>query len=460
MSAAWSANPGDEIDTRQFGPAVFLRPIGAKALVRLSNYGNLEVEVELGDIAPIANSAWVEAAKTVTVAESDSVPAKRTAAAMAGDAGARKSVEALRFGLVPDRHIAELTLGMEELEAWIAARLPSARGGQPLASAITGPFGTGKSHTMEVVRHIARREGYVVARVEVDGSNVSLSSPSKLLNRLWTTLGGKGLESFTPVLDLYLKAIEAGKPAPSIAPRGIDRIKHNYEVVSLLRRAGQIEKHGPVIDGLLSSSEEVTAIQATRMFSREPNVTFYDYSPKPMIGKRVQDRPYDFVEVLAGHATVAQLAGFKGLVITIDEFEVEQNLSWKLYERVNDLLALLAKYFAGETDYEAAPLALFFATVGGKGHEGDAAIDTMLADDPDGYYYLSPWSEMQRRQLAERLHRLYCQAYGENSEYIPGHATEVEQQIARYGDSDSGLIRAFIKRYIAVLDSSLGPRCA
>lgn len=426
-------------------------------LIRLSGYGDLEVEVDLDELAPLNGTAPMETSKARIVTESAPTPVRPFAPTMGGVAGARKSIEALRFGLVPDRHIAELTLGMEELDAWTLARLPSAHEGRPLASAITGPFGTGKSHSMAVVRHIALREGYAVARVEVDGLNISLSSPPKLLNRLWATLVGTGLESFTPVLDLYLKAIDARKPTPSIAPRGIDRIKHNYEVVSMLRRAGHIEKHGPMMDGLLSSSEEVTAVQATRVFSAEPNLSFYEHSPKAMIGRRVEDRPYDFIEVLSGHATVAKLAGFEGLVLTIDEFEVEQNLTWKAYDRVNDLLNLLTKYFGGELDYEAAPLSLFFATVGGKGHEGDAAIEAMLADSRDGYYYLSPWTETQRVQLAERLHGLYCQAYGENSAFLPAQVDQVERQIARYGDNDSGLIRAFIKRYVAALDSSLGP---
>ena len=474
MRAGWAAAAGERVVTRSFGPAVVLRLTGTGALVQLTDYGDLEVEVLLSELAPLgADPAVVEAplSPTTTVSSNGKVTARPVRevestglvlepAEMGGSAEARKSVEALRFGLVPDRHIAELTLGMEELDAWTRARLPSAHDGRPLASAINGPFGTGKSHTMAVVRHIARREGYAVARVEVDGQTVSLSSPPKLLNRLWSTLGASDLESFTPVLDLYLKAIRQRMPAPTVAPRGIDRIQHNYEVVSIVEHAGKIETHRGLIEGLLTSSEEVTANQARAVLAAESSVRFYEFSPKAMIGKRVADRPYDFVEVLAGHAMVAQRAGYKGLVITVDEFEVERNLTPTQYARVDDLLHLLTTYFAGELEYELAPLALFFATVGGRGHEGDAAIDAMLAGAADGEYELTAWAAGQRSQLSERLHRLYCSAYADRSPFDPSVVDRVEGQLARYGDEDSGMIRAFIKRYVAALDSALGPPAA
>jgi len=42
-----------------------------------------------------------------------------------------------------------------------------------------------------------------------------------------------------------------------------------------------------------------------------------------MVSRTVQARGMDLVESLAGHAALARLAGFKGLVVTIDEFEIE-----------------------------------------------------------------------------------------------------------------------------------------
>lgn len=48
---------------------------------------------------------------------------------------------------------------------------------------------------------------------------------------------------------------------------------------------------------------------------------------RPMIGRAVGDRPYDFIEAIVGHTAVAHFAGYRGLVLTIDEFEVEHRFA-------------------------------------------------------------------------------------------------------------------------------------
>jgi hypothetical protein len=161
--------------------------------------------------------------------------------------------------------------------------------------------------------------------------------------------------------------------------------------------------------------------------------------------------------VLAGHAKVAQLAGFKGLIVTVDEFEVEQVLTRNQYERVTELLQVLTEYFKDQLDYEPAPLGMFFATVGDDDHDGDQAISAMVGVSPDAHFYLEPWSLEERAELAERIHGVYCHAYAIDSPFDGALVDDVEHQLTVYGDEDSGLVRAFIKRYVARLDVVYGP---
>ncbi len=372
----------------------------------------------------------------------------------------RQAVEALRFGLVPYVALDELTLGYDHLRTWSLSRLPDAHRGVPQVSAVFGPFGTGKSHTMAVIRRVAEQRGYLTARVEVDGNTVSLAEPAKLLHALWGTLRGEKFQSSTPLLDLYVAAAKAGRPAPTIAPRGMDRPRNNYLFIAeALLRGKAIDEQSHALEDVLSSSplSSVGAVQTQLGLSRAIR-NGEIATLKPMIGTTVAHRPYDFVEALAGHATVAQLAGYRGIVLTIDEFEVDRSLLTPAkQERLVRLLQVLQLYLDDETDHRVAPLALFFATVGEDDHTGDRVIEQLIGDQPEARYDLQPWLPEDLRDLAARIDRLYAVAYGLAAPINDALVAGVEQELDAMGSGDSGLIRAFIKRYVGALDVRYGP---
>jgi len=372
----------------------------------------------------------------------------------------RQAVEALRFGLVPYAMLDELTLGYDALRAWIRNRLPDAHDDTPQVSAVFGPFGAGKSHMMAVIRHVAEQSGYLTARVEVDGNAVSLAEPAKLLHALWGTLRGDGFLSSTPLLDLYVVAAKAGRRAPTIAPRGIDRPRTNYLFIAeALLRGRALDEYSHMLEEVLSSSPlgrvgSMHVLLGLSQAIRNGEVATF----KPMIGTTVEHRPYDFVETLAGHATVAQLAGYRGIVLTIDEFEVDRSLLTPAkQERLVRLLRVLQQYLDGETGHRAAPLALFFATVGEEGHTGDKVIENLIGAEPEARYDLQPWPPEELHRLAGKIDRLYTVAYGLEEAIDGALVARVEADLDTMGSGDSGLIRAFIKRYVGALDVRYGP---
>jgi len=373
---------------------------------------------------------------------------------------ARRTLEALRFGLVPWDGLKHLTLGYEALESWVRKRLPDAHGHSAQLSEIRGPFGTGKSHTCAVIRQVAREEGYVTARVEVDGASISLADPQGLLYGFWSSMQGKDLNSATSLLDLYIRTIENGHRAPRVAPRGIDRIQRNYEAVRLLIRRNLLDVHGPMLDGLLSSSSEYTAIQVTRAITSEPGIYHGELDLKPMVGRSVADRPFDFLEALIGHAVIAQLAGYQGLILTIDEFEVEvSNLTRHKWSRAVALLDLLSKYLCGKTDHINAPLGIFIASVGEGEHTGDVILERLVREVGGDTYRLTALSKEDRATLARRIHSVYEDAYGQIPQYASLMTDAVERDL-EHTLTDSGLTRAFIKRFMAELDAAYGPPAA
>jgi hypothetical protein len=368
-----------------------------------------------------------------------------------------QSLEALRFGVAPTVRLDKLTAGYKRLERWIGSRLPHSNDGLPQVSEIWGPFGAGKSHASAVVRHVANEFNYLTAHVEVDGVGTTLSDPAGLLHALWNTLEGPGFRSSTPILHLMEVVVSSVRFLPRFVPRGIDRIRENMLAVRFLSRAGRLDVHAYQLDALLCSSDEYTAKQVLEQIRRDLGYSPADFALRPMIGRRVVDRPYDFVEALGGLALLAQLAGFSGLAVTIDEFEVETwFLSAQKRERVRDVLTILGDYLRGETDHKPAPLALFFATTGDTDTRGDQFIRTLVASEGSQRYSVRGLDRRARGRLGREICDLYRDAYNLTEALDDQLIARVESELAsRLSDSDG--TRVFIKSLTGLLDERHGP---
>ena len=363
-----------------------------------------------------------------------------------------KAIEALRFGLVPTSDLPRLTLGFDKAQEWILSRLPSPSGNR-IVSQVNGPFGTGKSHMMSLIRHVATREGYAVAQVEVDGCRVSLADPASFLAKLYQSMKATGLQATNSLLNLYVKAIKNGLRQWDLSQKGLHRTEGNLGMVRLLHEVGELDYFEEELDSFLCANNQYTASQLgvhiRRNSRHNPNTPLYS-----VIGREVAGRTRDFIESLVSNTIVAVHAGYKGLVITIDEFEVEYSALSYHRDRIRMLADALYNYINSTSEWPKAPLALFFAAVGQEGHQGDEIIENIMSlFDGDCFWPLTSWAKTARRDLAEKIFTVYAQAY-----YITeAFAEEWFEQADRRCRGDEQNIRAFIKRYVAGLDEEFGP---
>ena len=370
----------------------------------------------------------------------------------------RQAVEALRYGLVPTARLDRLTVGYNALESWTLDLLPDARAGRPVAAEISGPFGTGKSHACAVVRHVAREMNYVVANVEVDGQRVTLAHPSMLLNAITSTLHAQDLISSMPIVELYLRAIAASKSPLKTTRAWDDKAHANFEFVRRANSIGAFPAIAHVVEKVLSCSPNFTIGQAKEEIYLDKVMYPGAVALRPPVGHTLVERPAGFVQSLVAIALAAQMAGYGGLVITIDEFEIERNLQPKDRERVTSLISELAGFIAGRTDHEPAPLAIFFASVGQDGHAGDAIIAQLIRAGGGKRHELAPLSVAHRAELGREAYKLYAEVYGLAEALDERHIKEVERSLSESGIiDDSGVTRAFIKEFVASLDRAFGP---
>lgn len=448
-----SLREGMRVVTERFGAGMITRVTGSGALVLLDKMPARPIQLPMSELsAEDTEDALIE------FIEPTRRELVKTARMTAYQQAARRSIEALRFGVVPSASVEELTVGFDELQDWVGKQLPTAGDSTARVCEVCGVFGSGKSHTMAAIRLIAQEAGFVIAHVEVNGADVSLSDPEGVLRQLLPTATGEDLESATPLLDLHVAAIENGYDQVCSALVGYDRVLANIGTIVALRRRNCLEQHAEDIDAFLSCSDALTTSQLQNqvyadIVQRGGNWRSDPFALKRLIGLATAERPSDFVCCLLAYTALAKRAGFKGMVITIDEFEVEYHLTYTKLERVKGLLRAMRDEMAGAE----APLAIFIATVGQEGHAGDAFVSMLVEASGGAEYDLEEWSPGMLRKLAENIHCLYETAYRLDAGFDKKQVSSVERLLDDDDVAESGHVRAFIKGYVASLDVQYGP---
>jgi hypothetical protein len=351
-----------------------------------------------------------------------------------------------------------MTLGYNELVRWVESNLGQP-GGPARAAAVYGPFGSGKSHTMAAIREIARARGYVAIATEIDGVEVSLAQPRELLSSLLDHLtSSSDLDGGAPLLCLLLLALEAGRKqvVGDRSPLFRETVA-TIERLSTTRRFDDLED---TVERLLGSDPNLTRTD----FKNHVRETLdwddyvrlvYDagYSPQPLVSySPVSRRPADFIQALLGYAAMAKRASLTGLVVTIDELEVETALSTPArHAKVIDFVAEMRAELRAARPVEGG-LSIFFAAVGEDDSVEDRVVSLIVEFNPQESLHLRPRRKSDLLLLSETIHRLYAAAHQVTDAYDAGQAKAVLKLV-----DPNDAIRAFIRGYVARLDVMYGP---
>lgn len=210
------------------------------------------------------------------------------------------------------------------------------------------------------------------------------------------------------------------------------------------------------IESLLSCSDEVSATEVNKMLSgalRQSNLKL-----KKLISRKVDERGFDFIEALAGVATLAAAAGYKGLMVTIDEYEVERIKNNSNYKAVQEILSIIGQYLSGKLNIPAAPFCIIFSAINQNGEKGDPDITSYITRTPENIFEVEKWSKSQKIELLKKVHFLYCETYRLWSEFSLTTGENLTKLIeSKLPDSESRQIRSIIKWYLTLLDLQHGP---
>lgn len=471
-----SFRTGDRVRVRNIGIGTVIKVDGIKALVKLDsgvqllqpfdkiesyNNGNGNgAVVAPPTVAPVAaqSRAVAERFRSLLDDKQDE-PIKQATVRKSGTKQnplGLNDIESLRYGVVPFGNIERLTIGFDRMEAWTQSRLPE-KLGRPSVSEVCGAFGTGKSHSMSLVRHIASKRGYLTARVEIDSQEVTLANPEGLLKALWPSLSGTDFHTSHPIIELCLRAIQHNE-GPPVVNAEIERTAENYKTVRTLANRDTLDEIIDEFDGLMSSSGQYPASEIIGAIRRGKLSGVAEFLVHPPIGRTTVRKPYDFLENLIAYSMLAEKAGYRGLVITIDEFEITKQADKEKIRRCAQLLAKFTEYFQGELEYPSAPLSVFFATVADADSLGDKLIEAIIGDDATAQFSLKQLNRMEILDLARKIFDLYAESYGIDEAFDAALTGQIVDHVESASASALSIIREFIKTWIFTLDSKYGPR--
>jgi hypothetical protein len=233
----------------------------------------------------------------------------------------------------------------------------------------------------------------------------------------------------------------------------IDRVRDNHKLVRQLQDADALDHFAEDLDAVMASAQTPTAsrLQAEifQHLRRGRDVAKHEVVVRPMIGQKVDARPLDFVAALLGYARLAEAAGWSGLLVTIDEFEIHGLSTSSAKDRAISVLTELAKLKDDRLGLGLAPLSIVFGTIDDPGNEVASRLTAIVVGNrPDAYWRLPEISAPRRRELAERIARLHADAYGGPPSATPAVVAASEQAAANAPET----VRPFIKRLVWELD--------
>lgn len=221
---------------------------------------------------------------------------------------ARGLIEALRVGVAPERHLRELTIGLADERASLAAALNRAHRQGGDVRAVIGEYGFGKSHFLQLAAEEALARDFLVASTSLDLLELPAHRPFDLYAALTRSLRypNDPERGLGPLLDAAAAAPSVVADLHARAPVAGDPLVVALEALaSGPPRRLRAEWHAWLMGG-----RKVPALRkALPRGSRVPSIYTSGHNARQI------------AYLLSGLSAVARLANYSGLVVLVDEAE-------------------------------------------------------------------------------------------------------------------------------------------
>ncbi|MEW6126463.1 MAG: BREX system ATP-binding domain-containing protein [Acidobacteriota bacterium] len=311
------------------GQVVELRNAAREAVVRFDN--GIRAVVQTTMLSVLQPSALPQ-----PVAPQPVAPTKPEVAAtpeQTQQLEARRAIEALRYGIVPNKRLRELSVGLEaERESLQQAfATTEQRGGD--VRVVLGEYGSGKSHFFELAAQEALARNFLVASTSLDLREVPPNRPQRIYNALIRSLrypDATDAGTLVPLLDRILSQQTAfAAMGEKLRGTTFGTVLHNY---AMLRAEG-----GEGLESLLDwISGEKVFIQTVRAALPLKSKEFPARALSMMTTAADQ-----YCYLLNGWGWLAAQVGYAGLAVLLDESEHYSLLTQRGKERADNFFKAL-----------------------------------------------------------------------------------------------------------------------
>lgn len=387
---------------------------------------------------------------------------------------AEATIEKLRYGVPLPGMAALLTVGRESQIAALEGSLSDNRSGRALL--VHANYGAGKSHLLLVLREIALRHGFAVSKVDVDHEG------GVRFNRMDTILGAVCRQIEVPgseergvgvLFDAFANAEAASLPLAEAAARRRLSNDDKWNHSDMLKSPGMYValRAWVCADGRQQTRERITdwlgnperyrsqrkllydeLVFGYRARFRDPRPEWQFYSDDVFLFHTAGHR-YAW-DALADLDNIARLAGCKGLILLVDEYEdVIQNLTRRNFQQM--AFYNLFRFFSGELFPGKAYFAVTpdFAVKCKK-----VLLDKDIFDfdystfDALPSFRLAPLSVMELLQLSKRIRTIHGLAYNWPADQVVGDDFLEEQCRRVFAVESPDKIRRAIIAIVTGLD--------
>ncbi|MFN0118988.1 MAG: BREX system ATP-binding domain-containing protein [Blastocatellia bacterium] len=241
---------------------------------------------------------------------------------------ARRTIEALRYGVVPQPRIRELSAGLDRERASLTSAFDRVADAGGDVRVICGEYGAGKSHFFELAAQEALARNFLVATASLDVREVAPNRPQRIYNALVRHLrypDHTDTGTLAPLFDRLVDNTVAWSPLMTELEGTIfSTALHNY---SLMRATP-----GEALDKLLDwVSGEKVYIKEVRDAVAAKGKDF----PMPSLSTMTTAAD-QYCYLLSGLGWLAQKAGYAGLMVLLDESEHYSLLNERGQERADN----------------------------------------------------------------------------------------------------------------------------